>query len=88
LKVHLRFVGSLARKAGGSRAELELPESTTLAEALKRISKVYKLGVWISDAKEIGSGYVRIYVNGRVPRMDAVLRDGDEISLLPPTAGG
>jgi len=84
----LRFVGPFARKAGGNKIQFELPKSVTLAEALKRIFKTYKLGVLDADLKEITSGYIRIYVNGKVPRMDDVLQDGDEIAFLPPIAGG
>lgn len=88
MRVQLRFVGSLARKAGRNKVVLELPDSITLIEALKKIFKTYKLGVLDSDLNELISGYVQIYVNGRIPRMDYVLQEGDEISFLPPIAGG
>lgn len=88
MKVKLRFVGLLARKAGGGKKEFELPDSVTLAEALKRIFEVYKLGGLNANVKEVSAGYLRIYVNGRVVRMDAILQEGDEISFLPPIAGG
>lgn len=54
---------------------LDLSEGTTAGEVLKRLglSEVY------SSA---------ILVNGRVPRKEEVLQEGDEIYLFPPLGGG
>jgi len=88
LKVTLRFVGSLAHKAGGSNIEFELPESTTLSEAIVRIFKAYKLGNVEVDENGLNVGFVRIYLNGRIMPMSTALKEEDEISFLPPVAGG
>ena len=88
LRVILRFVGSFARKAGGNKIEFELLTSTTLLEAIKQIFKTYKLGdVQINENGSI-AGPLRIYVNGRIASMNTPLKEGDEISFLPPIAGG
>lgn len=88
LKVNLRFAGSFIRKTGGNKIQFELPPSTTLAEAIKRIFKTYKLGYLEVGENGINTGSLRIYLNGKVAPMNTILKENDEISFLPPIAGG
>ena len=88
LKVNLRFVGALALKAGNNKVKFELPSSTTLGEAVKQVFKTYKLGSIEGSEKGISAGYLRVFLNGRMKPMNTVLKEDDEISFLPPMAGG
>ena len=88
MKVYLRFVGALALKTGGNKIEFELPTSSTLAEAIRQVFKTYKLGKTKISETGVNSGVVRIFLNGRIMSTSKVLREGDEISFLPPLVGG
>ncbi len=88
MKVNLRFIGSLALKTGNNKIEYELPASTTLDEAVRLVFKTYKLGNIGIDENEISAGYLQIFLNRKIVPMSQILKEGDEISFLPPLAGG
>lgn len=85
------------KKAMGNKLSLHLEfERATVKEVLDAMCK--KLGRDFSDVvsdKQTGelSEHIRVFVNGRhysfMPkRMDTELKDGDELSIFPPVAGG
>lgn len=88
LKVILRFIGSLALKTGGNRIEFELPASTTLGEAASLVFKTYKLGNIEVNENGAAAGYLQIFLNRKVMLINQILKEGDEISFLPPLTGG
>lgn len=88
MKVILRFIGSLALKTGGNRIEFELPASTTLGEAARLVFKTYRFGDIEVDENGTAAGYVQIFLNRRMVPINQILKEGDEISFLPPLTGG
>lgn len=88
LKVILRFIGSLALKAGGNRIEFELPASATLGEAASLVFKTYRLGNIEANENGATAGYVQIFLNRKAMPNNQILKEGDEISFLPPLTGG
>jgi sulfur carrier protein ThiS len=75
MQVTVRYVFGLARAGEGrDRLTLELPGGTTVFEALQR------LGVSCLE--------LHAAVNGESAADATVLRDGDEVTLIPAIQGG
>ena len=95
IKVNLYTITELKEIIGQSRTEFFLPEGSLLQWFLQKLIATYgeKLSSKLVDA---GSGevfsYIRIAVNGRdiafLKGLDTELRDGDEVLIVPPVAGG
>ncbi len=77
MRVQVKLFAGLRKLApeGKSPFPLDLPEGATVGELLK------VLGV-PEDKPKI------LLVNGRHAGNDQALRDGDEVSIFPPVAGG
>ena len=67
--------------AGRSRVELELPEGARLEEALDRF---YREHPELAAHRRIA----RPAVGNEYAEGDRILREGDEVSLIPPVQGG
>jgi molybdopterin converting factor subunit 1 len=81
MRVRIRLFARLREIAGADELDRELPDGTTLA------------GVWQSLAGEFPAlaPYRRSIsgaVNADYARLDATVRDGDEVAFLPPVSGG
>jgi molybdopterin converting factor small subunit len=73
--VRVKYVFGLARAADGRDAlELELPPGATVFEALRRL--------------ELSGLELHAAVNGESAADATVLRDGDEVVLIPAIQGG
>jgi len=78
---------------GGGELKLEIPVSS-LAEAFARISEImgddFKRRVLDGDGTP--RSLINIYINGKNAKfaggMEALLKDGDEVNILPAVAGG
>ena len=71
-----------ARELASTRSEsLVLPEGESLAGLIKAIVKLHP------PMKRLGDS-TKFSVNLTVSDADVVLRDGDEVGVLPPVAGG
>jgi molybdopterin converting factor subunit 1 len=79
--IHVKLFAILREKAGTAEIRLEAPVGATVEKAVGLIlEKRPELGAWMSAAA--------FAVNmARVDRL-AVLKDGDELALLPPVSGG
>ena len=81
MKVRVLFFSHLRDAAGTSETEADVPEGATIADLL---SVVYgrhpKVRAW-DNSILIGAGVE--FVN-----RDYLLKDGDEISIMPPVQGG
>jgi molybdopterin converting factor subunit 1 len=75
------YFGVLKDFFGGERDRVELAEGATVAEllALLRGRSADDLPVWKALA---------VAVNREYAGADTLLRDGDEVALLPPVSGG
>lgn len=94
MKVNFRFVGSFRNIANKSKATLELSEGAQLKEAIKRVIKEFpKIERALID-QELGDPRPNtlIIVNGReisaLKGLETILKDGDEVVLIPVSHGG
>ncbi len=72
--VEVVLKGPLAEKAEGGRARVELPDSGTVAAALRALGIAPTTCVCV--------------VNGAAVQVGAPLRDGDRVQVFPQVAGG
>jgi len=79
MRVRVLYFGVLKDLFGCEREELEVPEGTAVEVLVRRVAEHGKPGV----APALAIAVNREYVRGAV-----VLRDGDEVALLPPVSGG
>lgn len=92
MKVTVRVFGDLARPLGRRHA-LELDEGATVGTLTSRMAQEagLKRQGYLGSYK-VGGSELAILVNGRnidlIDGVETVLRDGDEVVLLPPSAGG
>jgi molybdopterin converting factor subunit 1 len=66
---------------GVKKETMELPLNTSIKKLLAKISLSYP------DIKSI-LNVVKISVNYKIIDMNTILKDGDEVALLPPVSGG
>ena len=81
MKVNVRFFALYRERAGASECSWELPEGATLADLLGEIREAYP-GL-APPTVEIVAAVNEEYAEGGM-----VLREGDEVALIPPVSGG
>ena len=81
MRVRVVFFGILKDLAGCAAQELELPANATAADAWAILSRQHV-------TFERFAGSVAIAVNHHYSSGDTVLKQSDEIALLPPVSGG
>jgi len=92
MKVTVRVFGDLALPLG-RRHTLELDEGATVGTMTSRMAKEagFKRRGYLGSYK-VGGSELAVLVNGRnihlLEGVKTALRDGDEVVLLPPSAGG
>jgi molybdopterin converting factor subunit 1 len=81
MQVRVLYFGILKDVVGRSFSEMDLPEGLSVAELVGRHEreKGASAEVWSSIA---------VAVNQQYAKPEDVLRDGDEVALLPPVSGG
>lgn len=81
--VRVRLFATLREHAGTSSLELDLPAGATVADALQALS---------ADGPLAGDVVARLRARAAVNRdyaaPETVLREGDELALIPPVSGG
>lgn len=81
--VTVKYFANLKQIAGKDEDQFEINEGTTLEQLSDLIKKsVPQLGDMVREKK------VMISVNYDVVPLDTVLKNGDEVALLPPFSGG
>lgn len=81
MHVHVLLFGALKDLRAREKETVELPERATVAEFLRRFFAV-------APHLEKYAGSLAIAVNREYALPTQVLREGDEIALLPPVSGG
>jgi len=81
--VTVKYFANLKQMAGKDEDQFDIKEGTTLAQLSDLIEQsVPQLGDMVRAKK------VMISLNYDVVSLDTVVKDGDEIALLPPFSGG
>jgi len=81
MRVRVLYLGMLREFAGTTEAAYELPEGTRLGDLFDQLQgEIPKLGHFANS--------LALSVNQEYAQKDAVLRNGDEVALLPPVSGG
>lgn len=81
--VTVKYFANLKQIAGKDEDQFDINEGTTLAQLSDLIEQsVPQLGAMVREKK------VMISLNYDVVSLDTVVKDGDEIALLPPFSGG
>ncbi|NOX38659.1 MAG: molybdopterin converting factor subunit 1 [Calditrichaeota bacterium] len=81
IRVKVRFFAMLQEVTGVEAIELELPEGATGAVFWKQIIARY-------PALEAYRHQSRLAVNQEYVPAEVSLKDGDEVSIIPPVSGG
>ena len=79
MRVHVLYFGVLRDRLDGREAWLELREGATVGDVLNVYRERLADFAWDSIA---------VAVNQEYAKTDVVLKDGDEVALLPPVSGG
>lgn len=81
--VTVKYFANLKQMAGKEEDQFEISEGTTLEQLSDLIKQsVPQIGDMVREKK------VMISLNYDVVPLDTVVKDGDEIALLPPFSGG
>jgi molybdopterin synthase catalytic subunit len=81
MTIRVRLFAVLRDRAGTGSADLSLPDGATVSAAAEAAAERFPA---IRDAVP----RVMYAVNQEYASGDAVLRDGDELALIPPVSGG
>jgi len=93
LKVKVEFFGELREIAGEKEKILEFNDPPTICEVLTLLVNIYgrKFEKIIFDEGKLSENYIFL-INGFNVRFlkgpDTILKDGDELAILLPVAGG
>lgn len=80
MKVRLLLFAMYAEALGTREVPLELPAGATAADALAHVRQ-------LAGAERLPPKPL-IAVNQRYAKPETALKDGDEVALIPPVAGG
>ncbi len=91
MRVVIEVFALLREKLGWSSKVIELEGSEArLIDVLKKVPELYSLVVDDSE-KSVAEGFI-VMINGIHAQfrggLEAIVRDGDTISVFPPAAGG
>jgi molybdopterin synthase catalytic subunit/molybdopterin converting factor small subunit len=81
MRVRVVYLGMLKDIAGREKEDLQLPESSRLGDLFEQIQQTIPK---LSDFR----GAIALAVNYNYSDSSTVLRDNDEVALLPPVSGG
>lgn len=81
--VNIRFFAVMKKLCGREYLEVKIDGPTTLRDILNKVEQeIPKIREIIKDGRSL------ISINQEMANEDSVVRNGDEIALLPPFAGG
>ncbi len=81
ITISVLYFASAKDATGKRRESIKLPESTTIREVLLKISSTHPGIINILNTMQVA-------VNYKVVDVDAILKEADEVALLPPISGG
>jgi molybdopterin converting factor subunit 1 len=80
MTITLLLFASYADALGASTLDMELPNQATVGDVISSIRS--RAGAERLPPKPL------VAVNERYASLDSVVRDGDQVALIPPVAGG
>ena len=80
MRVRVLLFASLRERLGAREMSVEVPEGTTAAGLLERLGR--------QRPPLAAAGRLSVAVNEEYCDPERILRDGDEIALIPPVSGG
>ncbi len=83
MKVTVKLFANLKGIAGSDTVELQLDDNKKIVDLLAEITKILPP---LKDVLE--SRKVFVSLNQEMAQKDDILKDGDEVGLLPPFSGG
>jgi molybdopterin converting factor subunit 1 len=81
MRIRVLYFGVLKDVMGRGHAEVDLTEGTSVAELLVSLRGSERAAGLVWDS-------LAVAVNQEYARAGDVLKDGDEVALLPPVSGG
>jgi molybdopterin converting factor subunit 1 len=81
MKVRLRMFAVLRERSGVSDTEIDLPDGATVAVAVGEVGRRFTTIAELLP--KVGAA-----VNLSYAKPGTLLRDGDELALIPPVSGG
>ncbi len=88
MRVKVKVFASLREKLGTGEVEVEVDEYATLSRLLCRLAELWpKVFEGVVVEGGLSEGY-NVLLNGVTVDVDAKLRDGDVVAILPPVGGG
>jgi molybdopterin converting factor small subunit len=79
--IHVRFFARYAEVVGRDEAELAVPLPATVGDVVRRVRDELPGGKGIPERPLAALNLTHV-------KLDASVRDGDEVAFLPPLAGG
>ena len=80
-KISVRFFARYAELAGCTWSAVNVETPATVADVIARVREVFP-GTQALPPKPLAA------LNRRQVKLDATVREGDEVALLPPLSGG
>ena len=93
MRVKVKTYATLREVTGGVIHYVDIGENATLKDALDRLFNKFPdlKGILIDESGNIKEGY-RVLINGRealhINGLESKVKQGDEIAIFPPIAGG
>lgn len=81
MRVKIKFFAALREGTEKSEIEIDIPSGSRLNDLIERLKKEYKA---IAEFKTS----IAYSINMEYAKGDEVLKEGDEIALIPPVSGG
>lgn len=94
LKVTVKFFTTLREVTGKKEEQIEFSRSTTLESLLKKLSQKYgkEFNDYVYDELSNVRGHLQFLINGQSAALQrgkrTPLKDGDQVTILPPVGGG
>ncbi len=81
IRISILYFANVKDATGVRKDAIDLPQDTPIKKLLTKISITYP------NIKGMLNN-IQISVNYKVVNMNTILKDGDEVALLPPISGG
>ncbi len=94
LNVTVRFFTTLREITGKKEDQIQLTRPTTVGALLKQLGKKYgkEYDDYVFDELGDVRGHLQVLVNGQsvtaLRGLRTMLKDGDQVAILPPVGGG